>query len=256
MAVKTVILAGGKGTRLTEETVSRPKPMVEIGSHPMLEHIMRLYASFGHKDFVVALGYRSQDVRRWFRDLNEVANDLAVDFGTGQVEVLGDQRIDWRVHLIDTGLETMTGGRIKRLADHLGDETFLCTYGDGLCSVDINEVIAFHRSHGRLATVVAVRPPARFGGLRFDGSKVCEFNEKPQLGEGWINGGFFVLEPGVLDYIADDSTIWEREPLEQLTKDGQLMAWKHEDFWHCMDTLRDVEQLNDLWASGRPPWPR
>jgi len=251
--MKTVILAGGMGTRLAEETDVTPKPMVEIGGSPILWHIMKLYSTAGFNEFVVALGYRAEVVKRYFLNYYHLRNDLTIG-GDGRVEVHDGGRDDWLIHLIDTGVETQTGGRIKRLADHLRDETFMLTYGDGLADVNCSALLDFHRAHGKLATVTAVRPPARFGGLLFDGDLVSEFTEKPQIGEGWINGGFFVLEPGVLDYIEGDESIWEREPLERLAQDGQLVAFRHDGFWQPMDTLRDVRFLEGLWQSGAVPW--
>jgi glucose-1-phosphate cytidylyltransferase len=252
--MKVVILAGGLGTRLTEETESRPKPMVEIGGRPILWHIMKHYAHFGFKEFVVALGYKGDVVKRYFLDYSKLQSSLTVNLASGDVMRRGGPAEDWIIHLIDTGVATNTGGRLKRLGPVLGRETFLATYGDGVSNVDINTLVAFHRKHGRLATATAVRPPARFGNLTFDGDQICNFTEKPQIGEGWINGGFFVLEPTVLGYIADDGTAWEREPLEQLAAEGHLMAYRHEHFWQCMDTLRDVRLLESLWASGKAPW--
>jgi glucose-1-phosphate cytidylyltransferase len=251
--VKTVILAGGMGTRLAEETDVTPKPMVEIGGSPILWHIMKLYATAGFSEFLVALGYRSEVIKRYFLNYYHLRNDLTIG-GDGRVEVHDGDRDDWLIHLIDTGVETQTGGRIKRLANHLRGETFMLTYGDGLADMRCGDLLAFHRAHGKLATVTAVRPPARFGGLLFDGDLVSEFTEKPQIGEGWINGGFFVLEPGVLDYIEGDETIWERDPLERLAEAGELVAYKHDGFWQPMDTLRDVRLLEGLWQSGIVPW--
>lgn len=252
--VKTVILAGGLGTRLSEETQAKPKPMVEIGHQPILWHIMRSYAAFGHREFLVALGYRSEVIKRYFLDYARLQGSMTVDLARGAVDMHEGCLDDWRVHLVETGLETQTGGRVRRLRPMLEGERFMMTYGDGLSSVDINRLVDFHEAHGRLATVVAVRPPARFGGLTFDGETVTDFVEKPQLGEGWINGGYFVLEPEVLDYIEGDGTLFEREPLERLAKDRQLMAYRHDGFWQGMDTLRDVRQLNQLWAGGEAPW--
>jgi glucose-1-phosphate cytidylyltransferase len=251
--VKTVILSGGMGTRLAEETDIKPKPMVEIGGAPILWHVMKIFAAAGFREFVVALGYRGEAVKDYFLNYHYLRNDLSVS-SDGKVEVHDGAREDWLVHLVDTGLDTQTGGRVRRLADRLQDGTFMLTYGDGLSDVDCRALLEFHRSHGKLATVTAVRPPARFGGLLFDGDRVTEFTEKPQIGEGWINGGFFVLEPQVLDYIEGDTTIWEREPLEHLASDGQLMAYKHEGFWQSMDTLRDVRLLQTLWQSRKVPW--
>jgi len=252
--VKTVLLAGGLGTRLAEESESKPKPMVEVGGRPILWHIMRSYAARGFKEFVVALGYRGDVIKRYFLDYFYLRNSLSIDLRTNQIAVQGSDCEDWMVHLRDTGLETQTGGRLRRLADELRGETFMMTYGDGVCSVDPRTLLDFHRRHGKLATITAVRPPARFGGLVFDGDLVAQFSEKPQVGEGWINGGFFVLEPEVLDYIDADDTIFERSPLERLAQDGQLIAYRHEGFWQCMDTLRDVRLLNSLCDGKLPPW--
>ncbi len=252
--MKTVLLAGGLGTRLAEESESKPKPMVEVGGRPILWHIMRTYAERGFKEFVVALGYRGDVIKRYFLDYFYLRNSLSIDLRTNQIEVQGSDCEDWVVHLRDTGLDTQTGGRLRRLADMVRGETFMMTYGDGVCSVDPRALLEFHRRHGKLATVTAVRPPARFGGLVFDGDNVAEFSEKPQVGEGWINGGFFVLEPQVLDYIDTDDTIFERSPLERLAADGQLIAHRHEGFWQCMDTLRDVRLLNSLCDGKLPPW--
>jgi glucose-1-phosphate cytidylyltransferase len=253
-AVKVGILAGGVGTRLVEETEVKPKPMVEIGGRPILWHIMKHYAHFGHHDFVVALGYKGDHIKRYMVDYCSLASDVTVNLGNGNVHVHDGPRDDWTVELIDTGQATLTGGRIRRLAPYLGDETFMLTWGDGVSDVDISRLIDFHRSHGKLATLTAVRPPARFGHLEMDGDQITEFSEKPQTGEGWINGAFFILEPQVFDYIAGDETQWEKEPLEQLAKDGQLMAYRHEGFWQCMDTLRDKRLLQDLWDTGEAPW--
>jgi glucose-1-phosphate cytidylyltransferase len=248
-----VILCGGTGTRLVEQTEVRPKPLVEIGGRPILWHIMKIYSAFGFDEFVLALGYRAEVVKRYFLDYYHLRNDLTIT-GDGNVDVHDGDHEQWTVHLMDTGGETQTGGRIKRLAHLLQDGTFMLTYGDGVADVSCGDLLEFHRSHGRLATVTAVRPPARFGGLAFDGDRVSQFIEKPQIGEGWINGGFFVLEPGVLDYIDGDATIWERDPLERLAADGQLMAYRHDGFWQPMDTLRDVKLLESLWQSGDVPW--
>jgi len=252
--MKVVILAGGLGTRLSEETTTRPKPMVEIGGRPILWHIMHHYAAHGLDEFVLALGYRAEMVRSYFLSSHAVARDVTVHLAAGRTTAHGEGREDWTVHLIDTGLETQTGGRLRRLRDRIGDEPFCLTYGDGVSDVDIGALIAFHKAHGKLATVTAVRPPARFGALELDGDEVRAFAEKNQTSEGWINGGFFVLQPQVLDFIAGDDTLWEKEPLERLAAEGQLYAFRHEGFWQPMDTLRDLRHLESLWAGGSPPW--
>jgi len=256
--MKVAILAGGSGTRLAEETEVKPKPMVEIGGAPILWHIMRHYAHYGFEEFVIALGYKGEYIKRWFVDYCALTDDLTVDLASGAVtpkSVDGVIRPSWKVDLVDTGLGTLTGGRIKRLRDHVGDGTFMLTWGDGVSDIDLHKLLEFHRSHGRLCTLTAVRPPARFGHLELgDGGAITEFSEKPQTGEGWINGAFFVCEPGIFDYIAGDDTQWEREPLERLAKDGQLMAYQHHSFWQCMDTIRDKILLQSLWESGEAPW--
>jgi glucose-1-phosphate cytidylyltransferase len=256
-SMKVAILAGGHGTRLAEETETKPKPMVEIGGRPILWHIMMHYCAYGFSDFAIALGYKGEYIKKYMADYCALHSNLTVHIGqagNGEVTQHETAHPDWHVDLIDTGIETATGGRIKRLGPHLGDETFMLTWGDGVADVDLNALLAFHREHGRLATVTAVRPPARFGQMRFIGDQVVEFAEKPQTAEGWINGAFFVLEPEVLDYIEDDQTQWEREPLEALARDGQLMAYGHEGFWGCMDTLRDKKRLCELWENGQAPW--
>jgi glucose-1-phosphate cytidylyltransferase len=252
--MKVVILAGGRGTRLAEETASRPKPMVEIGGKPLLWHIMSIYASHGHNEFVVACGYRAELIKEWFRNAYLSSSDFVIDLASGAVDVLNPARLDWKVALVDTGLDTMTGGRLRRLADMLRTGTFMVTYGDGVGDVDVGALLAFHRAHGKAGTVTAVRPPARFGGLVLENGRVREFSEKPQTEAGWINGGFFVFEPSVLGHIADDHTSLEREPLERLAQEGELMAYRHEGFWQPMDTLREKELLESLWASGSAPW--
>lgn len=254
--MKTVILAGGLGTRLQEETTLKPKPMVEIGGRPMLWHVMGCYARHGFKEFVVALGYKGEVIKHYFLNYYNLQSSLTVDLSRGEVQVHDGEREDWLVHLVDTGTDTQTGGRLKRLAPWVSDGTFLMTYGDGVADVDVGKLVAFHRRHGKLATITAVRPPGRFGALGFEGDLVTHFAEKPQTGEGWINGGFFVLEPGALAYIDGDQTLWEKEPLERLARDGQLAAYHHEGFWQCMDTLRDVRYLDSLWESGQAPWAR
>jgi glucose-1-phosphate cytidylyltransferase len=252
--MKVVLLAGGLGTRLAEETSIRPKPMVEIGGKPILWHLMNIYGRAGFKDFIVACGYKGDFIKRYFRDFDLHESDLAVDFSSGQHEMLNRRGPDWRVTMIDTGLNTMTGGRLHRLEPLLSGGTFMVTYGDGLADIDIHKLVEFHRSHGRLATVTAVRPPARFGGLVIDNAVVREFTEKPQTGEGWINGGFFVFEPQVLDYLTADEVVLERAPLEQLSQQGQLMAYQHDGFWQPMDTLREKMMLEAMWESGKAPW--
>jgi glucose-1-phosphate cytidylyltransferase len=252
--MKAVILAGGRGTRLAEETSTRPKPMVEIGGKPILWHIINIYSSQGFKEFLVACGYKGELIKEFFHSYSLRYSDYFIDFKNGSQSVVNGCGIDWHVGLIDTGLTTMTGGRVLRLKKHLDNQTFMLTYGDCLGNVDLHKLLQFHRSHGRIATVTAVRPPARFGGLNLDGDNVHEFSEKPQSGEGWINGGFFVFEPGIFDYLGDDSTILEREPLERLSTDGQLMAYRHTGFWQPMDTLREKQLLESLWNSGASPW--
>lgn len=252
--MRVVILAGGRGTRLAEETATRPKPMVEIGGRPILWHLMRFYASHGHKDFVVACGYKGDMIKEYFRDIALHESDFWVDLRDGAIEVLNGSRLDWKVGLIDTGLDSMTGGRLLRLRRQLQGSAFMCTYGDGLSDVDVGELLRFHTSHGKLATVTAVRPPARFGGLTLDGGCVSAFSEKRQTDSGWINGGYFVFEPGIFDYLTDDNTILEREPLERLAADGQLMAFRHEGFFQPMDTLRERDVLESLWSGGNAPW--
>lgn len=252
--MKTVILAGGYGSRLQEETTVKPKPMVEIGGQPILWHIMNIYATYGYKEFVVALGYKGEAIKNYFLNYYHLRNSITIQLTNGRVEVHDVAREDWVVHLTDTGPGAATGGRIKRLAPAIGRDTFMMTYGDGVADVDIRALVAFHRKQKKLATVTAVRPPARFGEMTFKGDLVTAFAEKPQISEGWINGGFFVLEPQVLEYIKGDETLFEREPLERLAQDGQLAAYQHQGFWQCMDTLRDVRLLESLWEGGHPPW--
>jgi glucose-1-phosphate cytidylyltransferase len=252
--MKVVILAGGLGTRLTEETEVRPKPMVEIGGRPILWHIMKHYAHYGFKEFFIALGYKGELIKRYFLDYYTLNGSMTINLSRGDVQMHSKECEDWIVHLIETGLHTNTGGRVKRLELWLKTETFMVTYGDGVSDVDLYDLLRFHQSHGRLATVTAVRPPARFGGLIFDGDLVAEFKEKPQIGEGWINGGFLVFEPGMFDYLKGDNTSLEADALDQLAADGQLVAYRHDRFWQCMDTLRDVRLLESLWQGGRAPW--
>lgn len=252
--MKVVILAGGLGTRLQEETAVRPKPMVEIGGRPMLWHIMHLYAHHGLTEFVLALGYKSEMIREYFLRYHQVSRDVTVRLADGSATTHGRLAEDWTVHLIDSGATTQTGGRIKRLKKWIGNDTFCLTYGDGVSDVDLTKLVAFHRAHGRLATVTAVRPAARFGGLELDGDRVTAFAEKAQTSEGWINGGFFVLEPAVLDFVDGPRMAFESEPLERLAARGQLHAYRHDGFWHAMDTLRDKNHLEQLWSSGQAPW--
>lgn len=252
--MKVAILAGGVGSRLAEETETKPKPMVEIGGRPILWHIMMHYSYYGFHQFVVALGYKGEMIKKYMVDYSSLNSNLAVNLQTGRVTMNGGYKPRWRVELVDTGTPTLTGGRIKRLQPYLGHSTFLLTWGDGVSNVNLQKLVEFHRSHGKLATLTAVRPPARFGHLVLRGSEVAEFSEKPQASEGWINGAYFVLEPEVFDYIDGDDTQWEREPLERLAQDGQLMAYKHTSFWQCMDTLRDRHLLESLWQSGNVPW--
>ena len=253
--MKVIILAGGVGSRLMEETITRPKPMVEIGGKPILWHIMKYYAAYGYREFVIALGYKGEFVKRWFVDYASLTSDLTVNTGTGSVSAGTHNGGDnWTVHLVDTGQLTGTGGRIKRLQRLIGKEPFLLTYGDGVSDVDIDALVAFHRGHGKYCTLTATRPPARFGHIEMDGDRIIEFTGKPQVDEGWINGAFFVCEPEVFDYIPEDETMFEREPLRKLATTGQLMAFRHYGFWQCMDTLRDRVRLEKLWDDGSPPW--
>lgn len=252
--MKVAILAGGAGTRLAEETSIRPKPMVEIGGMPILWHIMKHYSHFGFNDFVIALGYKGDYIKRWMQDYAQLGASMTLRMATGEVVRHASEPLDWNVDLIDTGAKTLTGGRVKRLKPWLGDSTFMLTWGDGVADVNIGALLDFHRSHGKLATVTAVRPPARYGYMEFEGGQVARFSEKPQTAEGWINGAFFVLEPAVLDYIDGDETMFEHAPMERLARDGQLMAYKHDSFWQCMDTLREKQILQSLWESGNAPW--
>ncbi len=253
--MKVVILAGGLGTRLSEESVLRPKPMVTVGGKPILWHIMNIYAAHGFDEFVVALGYKGDVVKEYFLNFFALNNDISIDLATGGTTVHHGKQPKWRVHLVDTGELTQTGGRIRRTAEWVkDDDVFLCTYGDGVADVNVRALVDFHKAHGKLATLTTVRPPARFGGIAFDGDRVAQFTEKPQTGEGWINGGFFVLSPKVLDYIDGDEAVWERGPLERLAADGELMAYRHEGFFQPMDTLREKHVLEELWNAGRAPW--
>ncbi|MFJ4157064.1 MULTISPECIES: glucose-1-phosphate cytidylyltransferase [Pseudomonas] len=253
--MKAVILAGGLGTRIAEESDTKPKPMVEIGGKPLLWHIMRSYANHGIKDFVICLGYKGYVIKEFFFNYYRHMSDMVIDLSTGEHQVINSQAEDWRITLVDTGAETMTGGRLKRVAPYLNGETFCLTYGDGLSNIDISAEVEFHRQHGKLATVAAVQPPGRFGVLNIDErNNVSSFEEKPSDEIGWINGGFFVLEPSVIDYIDGDATSWEREPLMNLARDGQLSAFHHHGFWQPCDTLRDKRELEALWANNKAPW--
>ena len=253
--MKVGILAGGHGTRLAEETEIKPKPMVEIGGRPILWHIMMHYPCYGYKDFVIALGYKGEVIKRYMVDYCSLNSNLTINLKAGRVDLHDTDGIqDWTVELIDTGLHTMTGGRIKRLQPYMGEKTFMLTWGDGVSTVDLDKLLAFHRNHGRLITMTAVRPPARYGHMEFDGDRIREFTEKPQTAEGWINGAFFVVEPQVFDYIDGDDTQFEKGPLERLAADGELMAYRHDGFWQCMDTRRDKYVLEKLWDSGEAPW--
>jgi glucose-1-phosphate cytidylyltransferase len=254
--MKVVILAGGLGTRLAEETVTIPKPMVLIGQHPILWHIMKFYASYGFEEFVLALGYKAEVVKNFFLQFADMASDLTIDLGAGTVERRRRHEEAWKIHLIDTGLDTLTGGRVRRLAPLIGNATFMLTYGDGVSDVPLDRLLAFHRSHGMLATVTAVPALARFGNIVFDGDKVVDFAEKRANEVAWINGGFMVMEPGVLEYLSRDEDVLEVDLLERLTDDGQLAAYRHQGYWQCMDTLRDKQGLDRLWHTGTPPWKR
>lgn len=252
--MKVVILAGGLGTRLAEETEIKPKPMIEIGGRPILWHIMKIYAHYGFKEFYVALGYKGEIIKRFFYDYQSLSGNLSLNFADGRVDVRERDCEDWQVHLIETGQNSMTGGRVKRLEEYLRGAPFMVTYGDGVCNVDIARLVEFHRSHGKLGTVTAVHPPARYGELLIREDLTTAYSEKPQTHEGWINGGFLVFEPEVLDYLSGDESVLEIEALERLANEGQLVAYKHDDFWQCMDTLRDKRQLESAWESKRPPW--
>lgn len=252
--MKVVILAGGLGTRIAEETDRIPKPMVEIGGQPILWHIMKHYASHGHNEFIIALGYKGEVIKRFFLERASLQDSFSIDLETGAVTPHGEAREDWLVHLVDTGLGSSTGGRIKRVREYIDDERFMMTYGDGVSNVDLSALLSLHERTGRIVTLTAVRPPARFGGLIFEGDLISQFTEKPQIGEGWINGGFMVMEPKVFDYIPSDLTNLETDVLERLATEGQLAAYRHDDFWQCMDTLRDKRALESLWRQENPPW--
>lgn len=253
--MKAVILAGGLGTRIAEESDTKPKPMVEIGGRPLLWHIMKIYASHGIKDFVVCLGYKGYVIKEFFFNYHRHLSDMRIDLKNGDASILQSQAEDWTITLVDTGASTQTGGRLKRVAKYLDNETFCLTYGDGLSDVNIGSEVEFHKRHGKLATVLAVQPPGRFGVLNLDPTRqVTAFEEKPSDEIGWINGGFFVLEPAAIDYIEDDDTSWERAPLMRLAREGQLKAWQHHGFWQPCDTLRDKRELEQLWNANKAPW--
>ena len=253
--MKTVILCGGLGTRLSEETQVKPKPMVEIGGRPILWHIMKIYERHGFNDFMLALGYKGEAIKDYFLNYHARLSDLTVHLKNGKVDYSNPTAEDWRVSLADTGTSTMTGGRLLRMKPQLqSGGTFMLTYGDGVSDVNLTALMAFHHRHGKTATVTAVRPSARFGGMHVGNGQVLDFKEKPQSGEGWINGGFFVFEPGIFDYLSDDATVLEQAPLENLVRDGQLMAYEHSGYWQCMDTIRDRDALQALWESGCAPW--
>lgn len=252
--MKTIILCGGRGSRLSEETDTKPKPMVEIGSQPILWHIMKLYSHFGFKEFILALGYKSEIIKQYFLNYHYYNSNLTVDIQTGSVTHQNSHDEDWKVHLIETGRSTQTGGRFKRGMKYAGNERVLATYGDGVANLNIADVVNFHKKHGKLATMTAVRPAARFGDLVLDDSQIIGFSEKSQAGGGWINGGFFVLEPEVAEYVEDDSMPFEGVPINKLTGEGQIMAYKHEGFWQPMDTLREKQLLEKYWESGKAPW--
>jgi glucose-1-phosphate cytidylyltransferase len=253
--LNVVILCGGLGTRLSEETQIKPKPMVEIGDRPILWHIMKIYSHYGFRDFVLALGYKGEIIKRFFVDYNLMTSDVTACLGEGKVEYANNGAEDWTVYMQDTGKESLTGGRLHRLEDMLRPAgRFMLTYGDGVSNINIRELVRFHEKSGKVATVTAVRPPARFGGMAIDGDTVVDFKEKPQIGEGWINGGFFVFEPEIFDYLHGDMTVLEGDPMENLVKDGQLAAYRHTGFWHCMDTLRDKTALETMWREGKAGW--
>ena len=252
--MKVVLLAGGFGTRLAEYTDSIPKPMVPIGRRPILWHIMQHYASFGHKDFYLALGYKAQVIKEYFLNYRALNSDFTVDLRSGLVTPYQLDEVDWSVTLVDTGLQTMTGGRVKRMQPFIGNETYLLTYGDGVANVNLDALLAFHRKHRKMVTVTAVRPTARFGELELEGNQVTSFQEKPQVQDGWINGGFFVMEPNFYELIDNDQTILEQSPLEKAAQMGELIAFQHQGFWQCMDTKRDRDNLDKMAQSGNPPW--
>jgi glucose-1-phosphate cytidylyltransferase len=253
--MKAVILAGGFGTRLQEETILRPKPMVEVGGKPILWHIMKILDANGINEFIIALGYKGDFIKEYFLNFYAINNDISIDLATGLTTIHDGNQPDWKIHLVDTGLQTMTGGRLKRLKPWLKDDgAFLFTYGDGVADLNLQSLLTFHRSHGKLATVTTVKPPARFGNLSFEGDRVTNFYEKPSDGETWINGGYFLLEQRAIDYVTGDDTVWEKDPVENLVREGQMMAYRHRGFWSCMDTLKEKNMLDELWKTDRAPW--
>ena len=252
--MKVIILAGGFGTRLSEYTEDIPKPMVTVGGKPILWHIMKTYAKFNHKDFYLALGYKAEMIKEYFLNYRSLNADFSVDLSTGSIEPYQLDDVDWKVTLANTGLKTMTGGRVKRLKSFIGNESFMLTYGDGVSDIDLDALLKFHKSHGKMVTVSAVHPIARFGELNIEDQKVVTFQEKPRITQGWINGAYFIIEPSFFDLIDNDDTILEREPLERVAELGELMAYHHDGFWQCMDTKRDRESLEELWATGNAPW--
>lgn len=252
--MKVVILAGGFGTRLGELTEAVPKPMLNIGGKPIIWHIMNTFAKYNHKEFFLALGYKGEHVKDYFLNYKTLNSNFTIDLSNNQIKIHQNDLVDWKITLVDTGINSMTGGRLKRMANFINDKTFILTYGDGVSDININDLIAFHKSHGKLVTVSAVHPAARFGELTIENNQVKNFIEKPQMSGGWINGGYFVIEPNFLDYIDSDTTVLESEPLERLAKDGELMAYFHKGFWQCMDTKRDKDLLEQLWIENRAPW--
>lgn len=252
--LKVVLLAGGFGTRIAEYTELIPKPMVKIGNYPIIWHIMNIYSYYGYNDFVIALGYKSEVIKNYFLDYVSNTSDIYLDLKSGKVDQLSKSKLDWKVTLVETGLNSMTGGRIKRLRKYIGDERFMCTYGDGVSNVNINDLVDMHKSKSKIATVTTVHPVARFGEVEIENDEVKSFAEKPQTGQGWINGGFFVFEPEIFDYIDNDETVLEALPLENLAKNNQLSAFRHEGFWQCMDTIRDRKYLENLWQSNKAEW--
>jgi glucose-1-phosphate cytidylyltransferase len=252
--MKVIILAGGFGSRLSEYTDKTPKPMVTIGGKPMLMHIMSIFAHFGHKDFYLALGYKAEVIKKYFLQYHSLSVNFTINLSSGAIEPFETNPVDWKVSLIDTGINTMTGGRLKRLKSYIGNEPFMLTYGDGVANIDLAKLLKFHKSHGKMVTITAVHPGARFGEIELKDQQVISFQEKPQTTRGWVNGGFFIIEPEFFDLIADDTTVLEKKPLEKAAEMGELMAYFHDDYWQCMDTKRDRDHLEELWANNKAPW--